>query len=82
MDKMIKYCKKDVILLEKVHKYLGKHVYNKTHYGVIFGSDRGSCPECGSDHLVIHKRKVTATGLKKIQYQCKTCGKFNEKTDK
>jgi uncharacterized protein YprB with RNaseH-like and TPR domain len=82
MEKMIKYCKKDVILLEKVHKYLGKHVYNKTHYGVVFGSDRGSCPECGSDELVISKRRVTATGLKKIQYQCKTCGKYNEKTDK
>ena len=82
MDKMVKYCKKDVILLEKVHKHLNKHVYNKTHYGVIFGSDRGSCPECGSDNLIIHKRKITATGLRKIQYQCKTCGKFNEKTDK
>jgi uncharacterized protein YprB with RNaseH-like and TPR domain len=82
MEKMIKYCKKDVVLLEKVHKYLSKHVYSKTHYGVRFGHDRGSCPECGSDELVINKHKITATGLKKIQYQCKVCGKFNEKTDK
>lgn len=82
MEKMIKYCKKDVILLEKVHKHLGKHVYNKTHFGVIFGSDRGSCPECGSDELIISKRRITATGLKKIQFKCKTCGKYNEKTDK
>jgi uncharacterized protein YprB with RNaseH-like and TPR domain len=82
MDKMIKYCKKDVILLEKVHKHLSKHVHNKTHFGVIFGSDRGSCPECGSDDLVISKRRITATGLKKIQFKCKTCGKYNEKADK
>lgn len=82
MDKMIKYCKKDVVLLEKVHKHLSKHVYNKTHFGVIFGSDRGSCPECGSDELTIAKRRITATGLKKIQFKCKTCGKYNEKTDK
>lgn len=82
MDKMIKYCKKDVILLEKVHKHLNKHVFNKTHYGVIFGQDRGTCPECGSDHLIIHKRKITASGLRKIQYKCRTCGKHNEKTDK
>ena len=82
MDKMIKYCKKDVVLLEKVHKHLSKHVYNKTHFGVIFGSDRGSCPECGSDELTIAKRRITATGLKKIQFQCKTCGKYNEKADK
>jgi uncharacterized protein YprB with RNaseH-like and TPR domain len=82
MQKMIKYCKKDVVLLEKVHKHLSRHVYNKTHFGVIFGSDRGSCPECGSDELTISKRRVTATGLKKIQFKCKVCGKYNEKTDK
>ena len=44
MDKMIKYCKMDVILLEKVHKELSLHIPAKTHYGVIFGGDRGSCP--------------------------------------
>jgi uncharacterized protein YprB with RNaseH-like and TPR domain len=82
MDKMIKYCKKDVVLLEKVHKHLSKHIYSKTHYGVRFGQDRGTCPECGSDELIINKHKITATGLKKIQYQCKTCGKFNEKVDR
>jgi uncharacterized protein YprB with RNaseH-like and TPR domain len=82
MQKMIKYCKKDVVLLEKVHKHLNKHVYNKTHYGVRFGQDRGSCPECGSDDLIVNNRRVTATGLKKIQYKCKTCGKYNEKADK
>ena len=82
MDKMIKYCKKDVILLEKVHKHLNKHVYNKTHYGVAFGQDRGTCPECGSDELVINKRKTTASGLKKILYQCKECHQYHEKADK
>lgn len=82
MADMIKYCKKDVILLEKVHKELAKHMDAKTHYGVIFGADRGTCPECGSDDLAINKRKVLASGLKKIQYQCKTCYKYHEKTDK
>lgn len=82
LDYMVKYCKMDVSLLEQVHKKLSVHIAPKTHYGVIFGQDRGSCPECGSDELTIHKRKTTATGLKKIQYQCKVCHKYHEKTDK
>jgi uncharacterized protein YprB with RNaseH-like and TPR domain len=82
MVKMVKYCKMDVLLLEKVYKHLSAHIAPKTHYGVIFGGDRGSCPECGSDHLVRYLKKVSATGVKKIIYQCKTCGKFHVKLDK
>jgi uncharacterized protein YprB with RNaseH-like and TPR domain/predicted RNA-binding Zn-ribbon protein involved in translation (DUF1610 family) len=82
MDKMIKYCKKDVILLEQVFKTLKNHIPAKTHYGVIFGGDRGSCPECGSDQLVVNNKVVRASGIKKIQYRCKTCGKLHFKTDK
>lgn len=82
MEKMIKYCKKDVSLLEEVYKLLGNHIAPKTHYGVIFGQDRGTCPECGSDDLLRNKKWTTATGLVKIQYQCKTCHKFHSKTDK
>lgn len=82
LDYMIKYCKMDVVLLEKVHKKLSTHIDRKSHYGVIFGQDRGSCPECGSENLIISKKRMTATGLKKIQYQCKVCYHYHEKTDK
>jgi uncharacterized protein YprB with RNaseH-like and TPR domain len=82
MEKMIKYCKKDVSLLEEVYKLLGNHIAPKTHYGVIFGEGRGSCPECGSDELFRNKKWTTASGVVKIQYQCKTCNKFHSKTDK
>ena len=82
MDKMIKYCKKDVVLLEKVFVELRSHISPKTHYGVIFGEDRGTCPECGSDELIRANKVVTARGLVRIQYQCKTCGKFHSKIDK
>jgi uncharacterized protein YprB with RNaseH-like and TPR domain len=82
MEAMVKYCKKDVILLEKVFHHLRVHMEPKTHYGVKFGGDRGSCPECGSDQLKRMVKRVTATGLQKIQYQCNTCGKYHTKTDK
>ena len=82
MDKMIKYCIQDVILLEKVHKELNHHIPAKTHYGVVFGQDRGSCPECGSDELIQNNKVVTASGLTRIQYKCKVCNKYHSKTDK
>jgi uncharacterized protein YprB with RNaseH-like and TPR domain len=82
MRDMITYCKQDVELLEKVFKELNNHMLPKTHYGVIFGNDRSSCPECGSDDLVISQRRVMASGIKKIQYKCKTCFKMHSKTDK
>ena len=82
MNKMIKYCKKDVVLLEQVFKALNNHILPKTHFGMKFGSDRGSCPECGSDELIINNKVVRASGIMKIQYRCKTCGKLHFKTDK
>ena len=82
LEKMVKYCKQDVALLEKVFKKLRQQIPNKVHYGVRFGHDRGTCPECGSDDLVIGKHRTTATGLKKVQFQCKTCGTYHTKTDK
>lgn len=82
MEKMIKYCKKDVVLLEKVFTELRSHMTPKTHYGVIFGGDRGTCPECGSDDLIRAKKRITASGVSRIQLQCKTCGKYHSKIDK
>lgn len=82
MAKMVKYCQKDVILLEKVYKELAAHIEPKTHYGVIFGQNRGSCPECGSDELIRAATSVSATGIKKVKFKCKTCNKCHTKTDK
>ena len=82
MAKMVKYCQQDVKLLEKVYKELSTHIFAKTHYGVIFGEDRGSCPECGSDDIIRMCNRVSVSGVKKIQFQCKTCHKFHTKIDK
>ena len=82
MAKMIKYCQKDVVLLEQVFNALKNHIEPKTHYGILFGADRGSCPECGSDELIIVNRRTSSTGVKKVQLQCKTCNKMHTKTDK
>lgn len=82
MEDMIKYCKKDVILLEKVFKALNTHIESKSHYGVLFGQYKGTCPECGSDDLAGAGRRTTASGVVKLRYQCKNCNKYHQKTDK
>lgn len=82
LSRMVEYCKQDVILLEQVYGKLKNHYPHKTHYGVIFNQDRGTCPECGSDDLVKQKHIVKASGAKYIKYQCKTCGKYHQKIDK
>jgi len=82
MDKMVKYCKNDVVLLEKVFKHLNNHIEAKSHYGVLFGAYRGTCPECGSDDLIRNMTRTTATGVVKVMYKCKTCNKYHSKTDK
>lgn len=80
MSDMIKYCKKDVILLEKVYAELAKHTESRTHYGVINNDGRGSCPECGGNRLLIQNKRVSASGVQKVQYQCKDCGKHNTRS--
>ena len=82
MDKMVKYCQMDVVILEKVFKALQTHIPAKTHYGVIMGEDRGSCQECGSYSLEVNKHLISASGVKKIKYRCTNCGKYSTKVDK
>lgn len=82
LGQMVKYCKKDVVLLEQVFNKLKLHMQPKMHYGVIFGEDRSSCPECGSDELTKVKSRTTQTGLKKIILKCNTCGRTHTRTDK
>lgn len=82
LKKMIKYCQNDVIILEKVYNKLRNHIEPKTHFGVVFGGERSNCPECGSDALIKHGIRVTATGLRKQKMFCNTCHKMHQQTIK
>jgi predicted PolB exonuclease-like 3'-5' exonuclease len=77
MGKMVKYCKMDVIVLEKVFNALNVHILPKMNYGAMDGSPRGRCPECGSNRLVIKSYRYSAMGTKKCQYQCSDCHKYH-----
>ena len=77
LSQMVEYCKNDVTILEKVYKELSNYMPAKTHHGILQGQGKCSCPECGSTNMIFSKKRLTATGIPRIQLQCKNCGKYH-----
>lgn len=77
LEKMVKYCDNDVILLEKIYNRLSNYIPHKTHYGMVNGEGKGTCPECGSSHLTYIQTRYTALGTARVQLQCKDCKKYH-----
>lgn len=73
LKEMIKYCKNDVILLEKVWKRMSPYLLARTSTARY----THACPECGSENTRVQKKRVTAAGYKKVQFQCGDCGKYH-----
>jgi uncharacterized protein YprB with RNaseH-like and TPR domain len=76
LQKMVVYCKNDVVILEKVYNEMSPYLPAKVHHGVANGSSKCSCSNCGSEDTIIRKRRIMASGSKVIQLQCKKCGKY------
>lgn len=71
-QKMLKYNKQDVVLLEKVYLKLRPWIDN--HPGVNLYGKPESCPKCGKGPLHARgTRKTTKTGTYQ-RYQCQNCG--------
>ena len=80
LNKMIRYCCNDVLLLEKVFKKLENYTAAKTHAGIVFNKTKDTCPKCGSGNLINNKKRITATGVVKQQKQCQKCGAYSSFT--
>jgi len=79
LAKMVRYCKKDVVLLEKVWGKLAMYDPPGTHQGVYQRSDQSykwTCPRCASDRVSKSKTRVTAKGTIQHQMKCKDCGGY------
>lgn len=74
MKAMVKYCKKDVELLEDVYHYLRPYITHNSNASVATGGEKWACPNCGSEHVHFHKRRYTATGIMRVQMQCQNEG--------
>lgn len=77
IEEMTKYCKVDVVKLEKFYKRIVPYVAAHPHVGVMLGESRKSCPKCGGLKMSHHKFRFTVTGIKKQQCQCLKCGSYS-----
>jgi len=73
LKRMVKYCDNDVVILEKAWDKLNQYVPAKTSIGRVYSD----CPECGSEHTVIDKYRVSGAGMKKVSLRCVDCGKYH-----
>lgn len=70
-DRITRYNRQDVILLEKVYKKLRGWMTNHPNLGCLVG--KAVCPVCGGKHLQRRGFSITSTG-KKQRVQCTSCG--------
>lgn len=73
--KMEKYCKQDVVLLEKIFKKLKPFATNIPNHNFVslqYSGGKPVCPSCGSTRLVSNGYRYTKTRNYK-RYQCKDC---------
>lgn len=76
LDKMVKYCDKDVNGLETVFwsllPYVGKLPFNM---GVLLHGDRDCCPHCGDFDIMRNGTRPSNVGVKQ-RWVCKKCGNY------
>lgn len=73
LQKMISYCKKDVILLENVYNRISPYVEHTVNKAIIEGRDKNvACDACGSTEAVKDGHRYTKSG-KYQRYKCSNC---------
>ena len=79
VGKMVRYCKKDVVLLERVHERLRSYEEPSVHAAVAASGNpmhRWMCPHCGSSNVVTTKTRTTAKGMVQHQMKCWQCNRY------
>jgi hypothetical protein len=79
LDKMVRYCKRDVRLLEKVWNKLAMYDPPITHAAVFATGDntlRWMCPHCASSDVKTSKTRATAKGTVQRQMKCRSCNRY------
>ena len=82
MNKMVKYCKEDVRLLERVYNEVIGYHNPKTHAGVMAGLARWTCSTCASQNVRRKKQRVSAAGTISHNMVCGDCHKHHTINDK
>ena len=71
--KMVDYCEGDVVSQSEVFAKMKPYLKSKVNYADYISD----CPECGSENTTISKKRKTAAGSRRIQFQCADCGRYH-----
>lgn len=69
LNKMVRYCKQDVRLLEGVFDVMAPYIEPVSS----IAGDISCCPECGSARTVARKEYRTAAGHDRVHFVCQDC---------
>jgi predicted RNA-binding Zn-ribbon protein involved in translation (DUF1610 family) len=73
MEKMVKYCHRDVRILKNFFKRILPYVDKlPVNLAILKGGTRDDCPSCGSKHVHKHGFRVKSIG-KYQKYKCNNC---------
>lgn len=75
LNKMVKYCRHDIHLTEKIYLALESYGILKTHAGVLSGGEKRHCPRCASKNTQKRGQRVSAAGTRTPIMHCRDCGR-------
>lgn len=75
LDEMIKYCQRDVILLEDAFAVMSPFIDHNNNFAVLTGGERWECPECASSDVVMFRTYTTPMGVIRREMKCNQCKK-------
>lgn len=71
------YNRQDVKCLEALYLKLLPYMTTHPHVGALKNLDRfGSCPKCGGTKIKKNGVRCTASGIRKQELQCRSCGGY------
>lgn len=75
LERMIRYCEQDVILLEDTFFVLNPYINHNNNFSVLTGYDKWHCPECTSGDVEMFRTYSTAMGVIRRKMKCNNCKK-------
>lgn len=83
LERLLRYNKKDVEILEKVYLKVRPWIKNHPNVNVITNSDISSCTHCGSSNIEeIKDASYNTQSCKYLVYRCKDCGAIFRSKDR
>jgi len=75
LDKMKRYCERDVIMLEDYYFVISPFITHNNNFAVLTGKPRWMCPECASNNVTMFRTYTTPMGIIRREMKCNDCKK-------